>query len=351
MKGRIIFFALVAALVAGAIIYTRTRPAPQIILTGIVTTDDVIVSSQISGRVQKLLVNQGDAVKAGQLLAVIEPDQYQADMAYYQSTHQQAATQVAEDQAQLRFQQRQTHDQIDQAKANLTVAQSQLEVAQADLKNAQLQADQEQEAYRRGAESVRARDEAVAQLEGQQARVNAARNQINAATAALAMAQSNEEQISARQAAVDMSTHQVAAAGAQLDKARVQLGYTEVRAPIGGIVDARAALQGEIVNPAQAIVTLVDPDDLWVRADVEETYIDSIHLGDKLEVRFPSGSPHTGTVFYRAVDADYATQRDVSRTKRDIKTFEIRLRCDNSDRAMALGMTAFVVLPPVSVAH
>jgi HlyD family secretion protein len=44
------------------------------------------------------------------------------------------------------------------------------------------------------------------------------------------------------------------------------------------------------------------------------------------------------------VDADYATQRDVSRTKRDIKTFEIRLRCDNRDRKLAVGMTAYVNL-------
>ena len=51
------------------------------------------------------------------------------------------------------------------------------------------------------------------------------------------------------------------------------------------------------------------------------------------------------TVFYRAADAGFATQRDVSRTKRDIKTFEIRLRCDNKDRRLAVGMTAYVELP------
>jgi HlyD family secretion protein len=78
---------------------------------------------------------------------------------------------------------------------------------------------------------------------------------------------------------------------------------------------------------------------------VEETYIDRIRLGDKFMVRLPSGATRQGTVFYRSVDADYATQRDVSRTKRDIKTFEIRLRCDNSDRSLAVGMTAYVLLP------
>ena len=100
-----------------------------------------------------------------------------------------------------------------------------------------------------------------------------------------------------------------------------------------------------MVNPAQAIVTLINPDDLWVRADVEETYIDRIHLGDKLPVKLPSGATREGTVFYRSVDADYATQRDVSRTKRDIKTFEVRVRVDNSDRRLAVGMTAYVLLP------
>ena len=50
-------------------------------------------------------------------------------------------------------------------------------------------------------------------------------------------------------------------------------------------------------------------------------------------------------MFYRAADAGFATQRDVSRTKRDVKTFEIRLRVANSDRRLAVGMTAYVMLP------
>jgi HlyD family secretion protein len=108
-------------------------------------------------------------------------------------------------------------------------------------------------------------------------------------------------------------------------------------------VDVRSALQGEVVNPGQGILTLIDPSNLWVRADVEESYIDSIRLGDKFTVRLPSGASREGIVFYRAVDADYATQRDVSRTKRDIKTFEVRLRCDNADGALAVGMTASVL--------
>ena len=107
----------------------------------------------------------------------------------------------------------------------------------------------------------------------------------------------------------------------------------------------RAARVGEVVNPGQAVVTLLNPDDLWVRADVEESYIDRIRIGETLTVRLPSGAQRRGKVFYRAADAAFATQRDVSRSKRDIKTFEIRLRVDNQDRRLAVGMTASVILP------
>jgi HlyD family secretion protein len=141
------------------------------------------------------------------------------------------------------------------------------------------------------------------------------------------------------------SRKQQAAASAQTDKAAVRLAYSEIPAPISGIVDVRAVREGEVVTEGQPIVTLINPDSLWVRADVEETYIDRVRLGDKLRVRLPSGEERVGTVYYRGVDADFATQRDVSRTKRDIKTFEIRLRVDNRDRRLAVGMTAYVQLP------
>ena len=142
-----------------------------------------------------------------------------------------------------------------------------------------------------------------------------------------------------------MNRQQEAAVRAQRAKADVRLTYTELHAPIDGVVDVRAARIGEVVNPGQPVITLINPDDLWVRVDVEETYIDRVRIGDRLRVRLPSGEDRDGVVFYRGVDAAFATQRDVSRTKRDIKTFEIRLRVENRDRHLAVGMTAYVLLP------
>jgi RND family efflux transporter MFP subunit len=192
-------------------------------------------------------------------------------------------------------------------------------------------------------------DTARTAFDAAKARVETADKEVEAQKAALTLARSTAEQIAVRQSQVAASQQQRAAAAAQRTKAEVRLSYAEVRAPIDGIVDVRAARPGEVVNPGQAVVTLINPDDLWIRADVEETYVDRIRIGDQFTVRLPSGDERKGTVFYRALDASFATQRDVSRTKRDIKTFELRLRVDNSDRRLAVGMTAYVDVPVAMV--
>jgi HlyD family secretion protein len=291
-----------------------------------------------------LLVNQGDVVTNGQLVALIRPQEQEADMAFYTSSERQSAAQVAQAEADLRFLESQTSNQIQQAEANLAAAEAQIAQAQADREIARLNFDREEALHDAGVEPAQAFDTARTTLDSAKARVDVAAKQADAARAAVALAKSNVEQNTSRRAALEASRHQLAAASAQKDKAGVHLDYTEIHSPIEGIVDVRAALQGEVVNPGQAIVTLINQDNLWVRADVEETYIDRIKLGDKMAVRLPSGRVLPGVVFYRSQDADFATQRDVSRTKRDIKTFEIRLRCDNRERQFAVGMTAYVTL-------
>jgi HlyD family secretion protein len=344
MKRRMLVIWLVLGLGLAAIGYVNLHRVAEVVITGIVTTDTVIVSSEIQGRLQQLLVKEGDLVKSGDLLGLIQAREWKADMAFYANTERQWESQVDQAVADLKHQEEQTSSQIRQAQANLAAAQAQVNQAEADLENARLTFERQDDLFKKGVESAQTFDQARTGYEASKAHVESLRKQVLAADAAVALAKANSEQTVVRRAVLEANRHQLAAAGAQKDKAQARLDYTEIRAPISGIVDVRAALQGEVVNPGQAIVTLINPDDLWVRADVEESYIDRIHLGQKMKVRLPSGATREGVVFFRGVDADYATQRDVSRTKRDIKTFEIRLRCDNRDRHLAVGMSAYVQL-------
>jgi HlyD family secretion protein len=332
-------------LVAGIVAYAKLSQPTALELTGIVTTNDVIVSPQISGQISQLLVNDGDPVKRDQLLAVITPDELRTDIDYYAHTAQGLTSQVKESEAALRFQQQQTTDQITQAEATLASTVAQEKSAEADRENARLTFERDQKMVAQDIVTTQQFDQSRTAYAGAQARVDSLSKQIEAARSAVALARSNAEQVAMRRSQVQSNQQQQAAANAQRAKAGVRLAYAELHAPIDGIVDVRAVRTGEVVTPGQPVVTLINPDDLWVRADIEETYVDRVRLGTTLTVRLPSGVERPGTVFYRGADASFATQRDVSRTKRDIKTFEIRLRVDNRDRSLAVGMTAYVFLP------
>jgi multidrug resistance efflux pump len=336
---------LLLAAVAGGVYYYVTRDPAALVLTGIVTTNDVVVSPQISGQIGRLLVNEGDTVTKDQLVAVINPGEMTADVSYYAQSTEGLADQVTQAEAALRFQQQQTGDQINQALASQASAEAQQASAAADLENARLSFERNQKMQAQGIVTVETFDQSRTAYDSAKAKLDSLKKQVEAARAAVALARSNAEQIAMKRSQLQSNQHQVAAAAAQKAKADVRMSYTEIHAPIAGLVDVRPVRVGEVVTPGQPIVTLINPDDLWVRADVEETYIDRIRIGDKLTVRLPSGDTRQGTVFYRGADAGYATQRDVSRTKRDIKTFEVRLRCDNTDRRLAVGMTAYVLLP------
>lgn len=323
----------------------RRLPPPALVLTGIVTTNDVIVSPQIAGQIGRLLVAEGDAVKQDQLLAVIVPDELKADTAYFAQNVQGLSSQIRESEAALRLQERQTVDQIRQAESTLQSIESQVDAAAADVEQARLTYTRTQNLSRGGVVSPQELDAARTAQVAAQAKLDALKRQVEAQRATVALARSNAEQTAMRRSQVQTSEHMKQAASAQSAKADVRLRYTEIHAPIDGIVDVRAARVGEVVNPGQPIVTLINPDDLWVRADVEESYIDRVRRGDKMTVRLPSGAERAGTVIYIGADAAFATQRDVSRTKRDIKTFEVRLKVDNTDRRLAVGMTAYVLMP------
>jgi HlyD family secretion protein len=345
MRRRVVLVAVLLAVGAGAAYAYFYRRPPALVLTGIVTTNDVVVSPQVAGQIAQLLVNEGEAVKKDQLVAVINPEELQADTAYYSHNVAGLSSQVAESEAALRLQERQTTDQIQQAESTLASINAQTESATAELDQARTTFTRTQDLSRAGVVSAQELDQARSAVAAAQGRVDALKKQAEAQRAAVALARATAEQIAVRRSQVQTNEHLQAAAAAQRTKADVRLRYTELHAPIDGLVDVRAVRVGEVVSPGQPVLTLINPDDLWVRADVEESYIDRVRIGDKLVVRLPSGTELEGTVFYRGADASFATQRDVSRTKRDIKTFEVRLRVDNRDRRLAVGMTAYVVLP------
>jgi HlyD family secretion protein len=346
MIRRLIVLVLAVALGAGGYYLYRYYNRPQgMVLTGIVTTRELNLSPLILGRISRLLIKEGDEVKAGQLVAVMDPQELEADRSFYAHAEQNAAAQVEEQEAALRYQETLTQDQIRQAEAALAAAEAQAREVLANQELERVNYERATTLFKKQVLAEQALDQARTAYETIRARAESLRKLVDAQSATVQVARANEKQITVRLKAVQAGRIQVLTAAAQKSKADVRLGYAEVRSPVQGIAAVLAARPGEVLNISQTIVTLIDPDDLWIRADIEETYVDRIHVGDVLTVRLPSGAERSGTVFYRAAVADFATQRDVSRSKRDIRTFELRLRVDNKDRSLWPGLTAYVLLP------
>jgi HlyD family secretion protein len=240
---------------------------------------------------------------------------------------------------------RQTSAAVQQAEATLTATRAQLEQARATLSLNEITYKRNQGLFEGGAIAAQDRDTAESNYRVSQANVKALEDQVKAAEAQLEAAKANRQQVDVQQADIAATRAQLAQAAAQRDQADTQLGYTKIYAPINGIVSVRVARQGEVVQAGGPVVTVLDVDHLWVQADVEETYIDQITFGQKLKVLLPSGNTIEGTVFFKGVESDFATQRDVSRTKRDVKAFTIKVSVPNQDRRLFAGMTAYVLLP------
>jgi HlyD family secretion protein len=386
MKRRVILLTLLIAVAAA--IWWEERPRPQtLVLTGTVDGNEVVVGSKITGRIVSLAVDDGQRVNAGDLIAVLDQDELRADqgaaghaIAQARASAQQAAAQTELLESTLPTKVQQAAAQVEQTQAQLQQNQAQVAQAQAQLQQAQAQVAQTQAAVAKAQDNfnrirplvekdinppqdlVTVRtdlDSAKANEQAAQAGVEAARRAVAsaqagvqattravaAAQAALADARQEERQVTVQQRQTEAMRAAAAQAEANAAAADARFGQTRIFAPAGGIVTLRAARQGEVVNPGNPIVTLFDLSSTWVDADVEETYADLIKMGQSLTVRLPSGREITGPVIYKAVEADFATQRDVSRTKRDIKTVAIRVRVPNPDGQLPLGMTAWVMLP------
>ena len=341
------FFLFIVGLMviaAGYYFYSTDRTSDTVLI-GIVDANQVIVNSKIAGRIEKLYVDEGSKVKVGDLIAEIDSGDLEAQKDAAEATIHAYNSQVSSMRATEAQTLGETNSGVVNAQARLAAAKAALAQAKADLVRIQSDSQRMIELAKAGVESDQDRVRAEAQLDAQRAVVDSAQKNVLAAQADLDTANAKLHQQRAAASNVAMNEAQVANARAQYAEADTRLGYTKIYAPVSGTVSVRATRQGEVVGIGAPIVTIIDFNDTWVRAEAPETEARFVADGDKLKVRLPAGQPIAGTVIFKAVESDFATQRDVSRRKRDIKTIGLKLKVDNPDGALVPGMTAEVLLP------
>lgn len=311
-KAPLVFGGLLA--IAGAVgtyLYVSSR--------GKETTDDAqveghvaAVSARVAGQVKRVLVDDDQPVKAGQVLVELDDADYQArlaaaraDLAAARAAQHAAQTQLALTRkqvdanlaiarggvAQASAVSGSTQAMIDQAQADVAAATAHAQLAQVELaRSERLVAtgavpQAELDAKRAAADAARA------QLEQARARVTSAlANRANgsgttlAAQGRLLSAQTAPEQIDAAQAQLELADAKVAQAEAAVHAAELNLGYTKIRAESDGTVARRTVEVGQMVSPERALLSLVGTDDTWVVANFKETQLAHLHAGQRVRV-------------------------------------------------------------------
>ena len=329
--------------------FVSTPRSGDLILIGTVDSNQVIVSPQIGGRLTKLLVDEGSQVKQGDLIAALDPSELEAEGRAAAATIDSLKYKVNETLDTRAAMQGSTSSGVANAQAKLQSSRAQLLQAEATLQRTESDSRRMIELAKQGVASDQDRVQAETNLAAQQAVVQALKEQVTASEADLNTAVANIHQAKAAQSTVESTRGQLTNAEELLKQTEVRLGYMRIYAPVSGTVSVRAAREGEVLNAGQPIVTIVDLGDTWVRAAIPETESDHIGLGDTLRVRLPGGTVIPGKVFFKSAEADFATQRDVSRRKRDIKTIVLKVRLDNPKGAYVPGMTAEVLVSPAQL--
>src|SRR6202021_1399470 len=270
MNARNKFLIILAVILAAAGVYYffSTPRGNDLVLVGTVDANQIVVSPQIQGRISRLLVDEGTQVKQGDLIALLDPSELEAEERAAAATISSLRSKVSESEYTRQSTKGSTSGDVENSQAKLAAARAQLAQAEATLTRIESDSRRTIGLAKAGVASDQDRVQAEMNLKAQEATVESLKEQVTAAQADLNSAIARPNQATAAQRTVASTRAQLENATAQLKEAEVRLGYTKIYAPVTGTVLVRAAREGEVVNAGQAIVTVVDFSDTWVFAAI-----------------------------------------------------------------------------------
>ncbi|GAB5994304.1 HlyD family secretion protein [Aeromonas enteropelogenes] len=221
------------------------------------------ISSKLSGYISEVLVTDNQSVKAGQLIARLDDREFQS--------------QVAEAQADLHLIQATIENLTATRVQQLSLiqqAEARVASAEAEQLRARQQVQRIGQLNQRHYSSQDSLDEVRASLQITQAQMQEAKAALQAARERLLVLDAEAKQNQAK----------LALSEAQLEQARLELGYTELRAPADGIIGKRSLREGLYVQSGMQVASLVPLQQVWVEANFKETQLLHMQPGQKVEV-------------------------------------------------------------------
>jgi HlyD family secretion protein len=313
---------IVAVLVVAGLIVWRVffagpaTPDNIVVLSGRIEGDDSTVAAKTSGRLLEVRVREGDEVRAGDIIAILDDEQIGARQNQAQAALKVAEAKTASARGQVAVLQEQlkqnnlstaqskedSQGRVRQAEADLTATEADLAQQEASYKLAVFDRDAYTRLAQEGAVSEREGKQSVATADQSAAAVAAAKRRVEASGGALTTARANlanpgireaqaaavRRQLTQQQSEIDGDIASAEQAGYSLTEADANRQDLTVRAPFSGTIVTRAAEPGEVVTAGTAIVTLLDLSKVYLRGFIPEGQIGRVKIGQAAHVYLDS---------------------------------------------------------------
>jgi multidrug resistance efflux pump len=345
-----------------------------LVIPGIIEADDLHVGSKLGGRVLKVVAREGQTVKEGETLVLLEPGELDAALAEAQAAFRQAEARYALLAGASR------EEEIEQAEAAVNKARADLEQrlsgpqqealrkAGADWAAAKAQLEESHRAVKR-TEELAARDliakqeyrQALSALEEAERKAKAARERyeallggarqedIEAARERVAEAEAKrrERRLGYRKQEIAHAKSEMERARARVQLIRAQLDETVIRSPADALVERLDLEPGDLVPPGKPVVTLLRTGSLSVRAYVSQAKLAQVRPGLKVKVRVDAAAQKDFVGVVRRVHRQGEPEPGKSETEQGnlLQMFEAEVTIDDPDHLLRPGMNADVIIP------
>jgi HlyD family secretion protein len=332
--------ALILLIVAGFLVWhwmqRKQAPSDTITLYGNVDIRQVQLAFNDSERIEKLLVDEGSAIHAGQPIAQL------VQQRFLDAVAQDKATMAAQQQVVARLLAGSRPEEIAVARADVAAAQADVAAAKANVTNSELLYRRQQALAKQQYVSLQIRDDAERSYQDEQANLAVKRQVLEAKQQVLRLAVigPRKEDIAAAQAMLQ-------ADAAALALAQKELFDTQLYAPADGVIQDRILEPGDMATPQAPVFTLALDNPLWVRAYLPEPEMGKVALGMRAWIESDSfpGQRFPGWIGYISPVSEF-TPKNVETTQlRSQLVYRVRVYACNPDHRLRLGMPATVVIP------
>jgi HlyD family secretion protein len=317
---------LLIAIVGGAYYFYRRAERQKadsrvLMMSGNIEAHESVVGFRTQGRIVELPVEEGRAVKEGDLLAKLDDSDYRQQVNIDEATFRTRDAELSLAQAGGRSQ-------------DVRAAEQTVEDAKADLEMKKADFERYSALYKRDAISAQVRDASETALKRAQATLERGQQNLSVVREGV-----RKEQVAVNRASVNTAQQ-------NLKMAKVRLGFTVLRSPVSGVVTVRQAELGEYVSAGTPVVTIADLDHLWVRAYVSETDLGRVRFGQAVTVRtdtFPNKS-YRGTISFISSQAEFTPKTVETHKERVALVYRIKVDVENPNQELKPGMPADITL-------